>query len=948
MWRILLLLLLSFSFSFEIFARTESLAQQLAKIAQQKDQVEVVAHLDKLLNNKQLTDVERINILILQSRSYIALNEFEQALRTTQIAKKIAVQQKLFLQQANANKLLGIIFYYQGQYEEALEYYQAALNYFKKQTFSAVIAIKQANLLNNIALVQTAQGNAVAALTNYQQAEPLYQRFGDEVDKIDVRFNIATLYISLRRFDIAISMLKKVIAKRADIGDDYGVAKASADLGVSFKYSGQYQQAKQYNLTALHYFQKHDRQYDVASQLHNIAEIYYELSDPDKALIYAEQGVDISQQIGHKKAYGGSLHTLAKVYFYQGDIEKASKYVYSSNVIAKKMGYQELINDNLGLMSLIYAAQQSTVQALKAQLTYQRTRLKLSNETLNEQIAQFESYQLAQQVNSLEQSKKLQQLEATKSEQLRNFIFLGGIFLLVVVFLIYRRYLESRLKNQLESRVKHRTEALEFLTQELQNANLIKSQFLANMSHEIRTPLTAVIGQAEAIIHGDFDDNVIAKEVEVIHSNSLHLLQLINDILDLSKIEANKFELEERQQDLHKIVNELGNIFTEQAMKNNLSFTISHHLPSPFIINIDALRLKQILINLCSNAIKFTNEGWVTLDIAIIDKTLFFTVTDTGIGMNKEQRAKIFNSFSQADNSISRRFSGSGLGLFLSDQLAKVMLGQITVTSQINQGSTFIFKLPFGDIYSISENPSNNCDEFSYISYDKKRYSGKILLAEDHDDNRRLITRILTSLGLEVLSARNGKEAVELCVKYKPALTLLDIQMPEMDGIQALKKLREFGCTNPVYALTANAMSHEIAQYLALGFDGHLKKPIEREPFLATIGQYYTERVAAQEGQNNTLEDFDITDLVQSFIANLSQDKLDILQYSEDNDNLARAAHKIAGAAKMFGFAELSQSAITLERAIKCQHIDVVEELAHCLLDEISSVQNTNKVNSDL
>lgn len=944
MWRILLLL---FLFSFESAARTEDMTKQLAKIAQQKDKVAVIAHLDELLKSEKLEALEHINVLILQGRSYLALNNFEQALRVFNIAKNIAIQKKSHLKHAVTNKLLGVTYYYQGQYQEAFNAYQAALHYFKNQPFSADVAINQANLWNNIALVQTKQGSSVEALNSYQKAEPLYQRFGDEVDKIDIRYNLATLYISLQRFDIAISMLEEVVAKRAEIGDDYGLAKASADLGVSLKHSGQYQKAEKYVLKALNYFQTHDNHFDAASQLQNIAEINYELSNLKKAHYYATIGVEVGKKIGHQMAYAGSLHTLAKIYFHEGDIEPSRVNVELSNTIAKKMGFQRLINQNLGLMSLIYSADNKTIKALNAQLSYQKANLKLSNETLNEQIAQFESDQLTQQVKSLQQSKKLQQLESTKEEQQRLFIVLGVAFLLMVLFLIYRRYLESKLTKELEDRVKKRTEALEFLTKELQDANMIKSQFLANMSHEIRTPLTAVLGQSEAIIYGDFDDASILKEVGVIHSNSLHLLQLINDILDLSKIEANKFELEERQQDLHKIVDELEGIFSKQAQSKNLDFTISHHLPSPFIINIDALRLKQILINLCSNAIKFTSEGWVTLDIAIIDKTLFFTVTDTGIGMNEEQQGKIFNSFTQADNSINRRFSGSGLGLFLSDQLAKVMLGQITVISQLNQGSTFVFKLPFGETYTTSVNIDNQCEVFSPISFDKKRYSGKILLADDHDDNRRLIARLLTNLGLEVLSASNGKEAIELSLKHKPVLTLLDIQMPEMDGIQALRKLRELDCTNPIYALTANAMSHEITQYLALGFDGHLKKPIERETFLATISQYYPEQTSAQD---DTLDDFDITDLKQSFITNLTQDKLDVLQYSEneESDRLARAAHKIAGAAKMFGFAELSQSALELEHGIKFKNIDVVGDLVHCLLDEINVAQYTNKVKGDL
>tara|TARA_R110001583_G_scaffold11696_2_gene52617 strand:+ start:8879 stop:11761 length:2883 start_codon:yes stop_codon:yes gene_type:complete len=953
MWRMLLLFI--FLFAIELSVQAQNIDNQLEKIKQRVDKTIAVVQLSKLLKNKALSNTQRIKILILQSRSYLTLSDLKQALIVIQQAKKLANQEGLPLQQAQVAKLTGIVFYYQGQYDQSLLAYQDALAYFQKQPFSAEIAIKQANLLNNIALVQTTKGDSFSALTAYQKADSLYQLYGDEVDKIDVRYNLAVLYISLRRYDIAISMLKEIITRRQAINDEYGVAKASGDLGVSYKQSGQYQQAEQYVLNALGYFQKQGHQFEAASQLHNIAEINYELSNIEKAYHYATLGAELSKKIGHQMTYGGSLQTLAKIYFYQGDIERARIHIELSNTIAKKMGYQRLINENLGLMSLIYAADHQTVKALKAQLSYQKERLKLSNDTLNEQIAQFESDQLTQQVKSLQQSKQLQQLQLTKAGQQRQFTVLGLAFVLVVLFLIYRRYLESRLTRELENRVKQRTEALEFLTKELQDASMIKSQFLANMSHEIRTPLTAVLGQAEAIIHGDFDDASIVKEVEVIHNNSLHLLQLINDILDLSKIEANKFELENRQQDVHKIVEKLSDMFTEQAQRKNLSFTVTHHLPNPFIIDVDGLRLKQILINLCSNAIKFTSEGWVSLDIAIIDKTLLFTITDTGIGMNEEQIDKIFNIFTQGDNSISRRFSGSGLGLFLSEQLAKVMSGNISVISQLNYGSTFVLKLPFGEIYPVLDAIERN-ENVQSITTKKKQYAGKILLADDHEDNRRLIARLLTSLGLEVIEACNGIEAVELCIEHQPTLTLLDIQMPKMDGIQTLEKLRELGCNQPIYALTANAMSHEIAQYLALGFAGHLKKPIEREIFLATIAQHFSEvtrsEITNSEIKSSEVNDspakvdtnLDISDLVQSFVINLSQDKHDLLRASNrhDNENLARTAHKISGAAKMFGFAELSQSATELERVIKKQKIDAIDDLTHCLVDEITWVQHKN------
>lgn len=935
-------LLIWLIFSVELSAQSIDFSTQLTNIKKQDDNNVVVEKISQLLTQQDITAVQKVDALIIQSKSYLSLNNFDQAMNASEQANNITEKNNLFAQKAEVNKLQGIISYFQGQYKEALAFYRSALKYHQNNNIQQSVvefrrsSVKQANLLNNIALVQTAQGNSLNALKSYEQAEPLYQKYGDEADKIDVRYNIATLYISLRRIEMAITMLIEVIDKRTTLDDAYGVAAASADLGVAYKYAGLFEQAEKFNLSALSYFQQHEHQYDVAAQLHNVAELYFESEQMEQALIYATQGIEIGAQVGHQKALAGSLHTLAKILFYQGDVEGSINYHKQSIAIAKKMDYRKLIDESLDIQTLIYAAQGRNAEAIKSYLTNDLKRLEQVNETLNEQLARFESTQLSQQIENLQQSKKLQQLEDIKEKQQRNFIIVGIIFTLVVLFLGYRRYSEIQLTKDLEKGVKQRTEALEYLTQELKQANKVKSQFLANMSHEIRTPLTAVIGQSEAIIHGDFDNETLAKEVEIIHNNSLHLLHLINDILDISKIEADKFELENRPQDLHIIINELEDMFTKQATRKNLAFTVTHQLPQPFIINIDGFRLKQVLINLCSNAIKFTTEGWVTLDISIVDRELFFTVTDTGIGMEEKQLSKIFNSFTQADNSISRRFSGSGLGLFLSMQLTKVMSGDLSVNSQVGQGSTFVLKLPFGDVSN-----KEFTKEQSLIDTPPKRYVGKVLLADDHDDNRRLIARLLASLGLEVVEASNGKEAVEQCMQHQPTLTLLDIQMPEMDGIEALKKIREFGCTQAVYALTANAMSHEIQQYLSLGFTGHLKKPIEREKFIATIAHHYEKIEQSVIQMSEDMADVDISDLKVKFQQHLIEDAERIMEFcqSQDYEQLAKVTHKLSGAAQMFGFSELSQSAQEVELAIKNQNITVVDELCHCLLDELKIAQ---------
>jgi len=492
------------------------------------------------------------------------------------------------------------------------------------------------------------------------------------------------------------------------------------------------------------------------------------------------------------------------------------------------------------------------------------------------------------------------------------------------------------------------------------------------MSHEIRTPLTAIVGHAQLLIEGKVTEQDIDKEVNIIQGNSLHLLDLINDILDLSKIEANKLELELIHQDLQVIINDVGDIFSEQAQQKGLSFRVEHELHFPFIINVDGLRLKQILINLCANAIKFTAKGEVTLNISCDKQQLIFTVSDTGIGMSEQQLTQIFELFIQADNSISRRFGGSGLGLSLSSQLAKLMAGSITVTSKLRRGSQFCFTLPCQrqECTLVESTVKSGAISKHNIA---QHFSGQILLADDHDDNRRLIARLLENMGLTVLSAKDGIEAVDLFSKYQPKLILLDIQMPGMDGVEAFKKLRSLGCKQPIYALTANAMSHEISHYLTLGFTGHLKKPIEMDNFVAIVAKHYknddTQSLAseepfvkhAEESLRNvvdTLTQVDLSDLISEFKSHLSQDKQALIHCNKEKDftALGKVSHSLAGAAQMFGFTELSQAAKELDLAVKVyqqknqvdhsqvvlakdlDHVSVFDDLTCCLIDEINLV----------
>jgi len=913
----------------------ENLGRQLIAIEAIDDKNQALVLITILSEDKSLSILDKITVLAMKSKVYHQLGKLDDAINVAQKEQELANKFDLKQLEADAYKRVGIYAYYKGNNRLALHSYQQALNYYL--TLEEPIA--QANLYNNIALVYGATNKYENELAIYRKIQPIYQKFGSDKDKADVLHNIATMHLRLKRFDTSIPMLYEVIEKRKGTSDTQGLAKAYSDLGSSYKYADDLQQAEHYMKQALNLHRKNNDQYNAASTLHNLAELNNVKNNIDQAIIYGKESVRLSVAQGHNNAYVGALYSLATAYFYQGNYDLALRYVEQSSEVVKKMQYQEQGKHNLLLQALIYAAQHRTVKAIKLQRDFLQAQFELDNNELNSKLALFDSEQLKQQVEQLKQQKRLQELEIESSIQERNFIIMVVLASLMIVFLMTRRVIERRSKQALEKKVKQRTNELEYLMQELQSANNIKSQFLANMSHEIRTPLTTVIGQAEAIINGDVDDEFITKEVKIIHGNSLHLLELTNNILDLSKIEANKIELELQMLNLHDILQELINMFSMQARTKGLTFEIIHTLPTPYLIEIDGFRVKQILINLCSNAIKFTPKGHVELKIGQNDNDLIFKITDSGIGMSSIQLQNLFDSFTQGDSSISRRFGGTGLGLCLSDQLAKIMGGKIEVESELNQGSVFVFSLPCKNNMNMQYSEIKTLTNAISDEDEQQQLQGTILLAEDHNDNRRLIARLLTALGLDVFTARNGREAVVLFEQHKPTLILMDIQMPEMDGIEAFKILRQKGCESPIIALTANAMSHEITHYLSLGFNGHLSKPIERNVFIPTIVKYYDGSMSLESGDKR-FNNVDMSDLVHEFKSNLVLEQQDLVLHinNKDFDKLANLSHRIAGAAQMFGFSDLSKFAMQLETAIKKDQTADINACTQALLNEIDQV----------
>ncbi|MFT7546014.1 MAG: signal transduction histidine kinase/ActR/RegA family two-component response regulator [Gammaproteobacteria bacterium] len=767
-----------------------------------------------------------------QGDYYLLQGNPDKALTVLNSALKIAREEKN--QKAEAASLGNIarVFDEKGDVEKSLEYLLQILEISEEIGDKTGIG----KSLGDIGENYVRKGNLTKGFEFLNRSKKIFEELNDAYSLTRVRSFMANIYMQQQNPEEALSLLKLNLNYFEETGNKTLMAGSLSNIAGIYGSQGKNKEALIYLEKALPFFEETNNIPYIAKLSQNMARIYHAEGRLEEALASATKGLQLARDIKNKEAVAFANRIIALIHKDQEKHEQAITYGNEALVFFEDVYDVENIKETSYSLVESYKATGNYKKALEMNDLYIQMRDSLNSQDNQNAIMKLQiqtDFDKQKALDDLKNEKEIALEEQKTKAQFRVSVAIGIGFLIIslLALIIFNRLKLTRKQKLIIEEQKEKVEQSE----------KYKQQFLANMSHEIRTPMHAISGMTKILERNPHpqDQDVYLKAIQ---TSSDNLVVILNDVLDLSKIEAGKLEIENISMNLESILENVFQIFKFKAEEKGviLSYRISEEVPE--LVMGDPTRLNQILINLVGNAIKFTEKGKVELLLQLKNNQLNFQVTDTGIGIPTDKQKTIFGAFEQAKSSTNRYYGGTGLGLSISKQLVELQNGKIGVQSIEDKGSTFFFELPLTI-------PEGNTVGQNFISKEKLKMMTdslkgiRVLIAEDNPFNQMIAQDDLTFFieGIQLVTVENGALAVDKFEAESFDVILMDVQMPQMNGFEATKAIRAIekseGRTShtPIIAMTASLLKTEIDSCYSAGMNNYIPKPYKLEELIIPL-----------------------------------------------------------------------------------------------------------------